>query len=107
MPDQATLAAFAPDLMDRSKILAVVPGARFVAEAAALVGLAGIDTVVVDLRQPGAQAVLPRLSEAGVRIVAYGSHVDRDVLSAAEAAGAEVHPRSRFFGEVLGGLARP
>lgn len=94
------VAAFAPDLMDRSKIQAAAPGTRFVSSPEALVGLAGIDIVVVDLRQHRAQGVLSDLAAVGVRVVAYGSHVDRDVLAAAEAAGAEVHPRSRFFADI-------
>lgn len=91
------VAAFTPDLMDRSKIMAAVPDARFVAAPEALVGLAGIDIIVVDLRQPRARPVLSQLAGSGSRVVAYGSHVDRDVLAEAQAAGAEVYPRSQFF----------
>ena len=94
------VAAYTPDLMDRSKIMAAAPEARFVSSPEALVGLAGIDVVVVDLRQPRVHGVLPELAKAGVRVVAYGSHVDRGVLSAAEDAGAEVYPRSQFFTRV-------
>lgn len=86
--------------MDRSKIMAASPEARFVASAEALVGLAGIDVVIVDLRQPRTAAVLGALAASGVRVIAYGSHVDTDVLAEAKAAGAEVHPRSRFFGQI-------
>lgn len=98
--DAPTVAAYTPDLMDRSKIMAAVPDVRFVAAPEALVGLAGVDVVVVDLRQPKVHPVLAQLAGAGVRVIAYGSHVDRDVLRAAEGAGAEVHPRSAFFSRV-------
>ena len=103
--DAPAVAAYTPDLMDRSKIMAAVPDARFVASPEALVGLAGIDVVVVDLRQSKVTPMLPQLAGAGVRVVAYGSHVDREVLRAAEEAGAEVHPRSAFFSRITELLA--
>jgi len=101
------VAAYTPDLMDRSKISAAVPGCRFVARPEALVGLAETDLVVVDLSKRGVLESLSAIVGSGVRVVAYGSHVDTALLAEAEAAGCEeVLPRSQFFKDVarlLGG----
>lgn len=53
--------------------------------------------VVVDLSRPDALEAIDAGAAAGARVVAYGSHVDRDRLDAAHAAGAEVLARSAFF----------
>ncbi len=88
------IAAYVPDLMDRSKLAAVGP-VHFVGTPEQLVGV-DADVVVVDLSRPGALEALARLS--GVRTIGFGSHVDHDLLEAARAAGCtEVLPRSRFF----------
>jgi len=97
-PRAVTIAAFVPDLMDRSRLTAVA-GDRvtFVATAAALTE-AEAATVVVDLSRPGVLDVIPRLSG---RVIGFGSHVDRDLLAAARAAGcSEVLARSAFFGDL-------
>jgi hypothetical protein len=89
--------------MDRAKIAAAAPTTRFVTSADQLREAPAGATVVVDLRRPGAVAALAGLP--GRRRVAFGSHVDRDVLAAATAAGCEtVLARSEFFrrlGELL------
>jgi hypothetical protein len=97
-----SVVALCVDLMDRSKITAAHPDAVLVRTAAALADrLAGgeFDHVVVDLSRGDALDAIARAStHPGVRIVAYGSHVDDERLAAARAAGAhEVLPRSRFF----------
>lgn len=98
------IAAYTPDLMDRSRITSAVGGAvtvTFVGSPDALVGLAGVDVVVVDLGKRGTIDALASIVASGVRVVAYGSHVDRALLDAARAAGVdEVLPRSRFFADV-------
>jgi hypothetical protein len=101
-----SVAAFTPDLMDRSKISSalssVAAGAelRFVAAAEALVGLA-VDVVLVDLSKRGALDVLADVVAGGARVIAYGSHVDKALLDRARAAGCdEVLPRSKFFANV-------
>ena len=97
------VAAYVPDLMDRSKVAAAAPGTVFVARAADLAGVEA-DLVVVDLGRPGVLDVIPAL---GGRVVGFGSHVDREVLDAARAAGCDqVLARSAFFsrlGEILAG----
>jgi hypothetical protein len=101
------IAVYTPDLMDRSKISSVAPDARFVTEPEALVGLVGVDLAVVDLRQPRVLDVLADIA-AAVPVIAYGSHVDRDRLAAAEAAGCrQVLARSAFFSRLAELLAQP
>lgn len=104
--------ALVPDLMDRSKVEAAARAAgvelELVGTAADLAGRAeGADLVIVDLGRPGVLDALGQL--AGLRTVGFGSHVDRELLGAAAAAGcATVMARSAFFGRVgglLGGLA--
>lgn len=98
-----SVAAYTPDLMDRSKISAElrdVAEVRFVASAEALVGLA-VDVVLVDLSKRGALDVLGDVVAGGARVIAYGSHVDKALLERALDAGcAEVLPRSKFFGTI-------
>ena len=86
--------AYVPDLMDRSRISAAAPGTRFVDGPEFLVGI-DADVVVVDLGRPGVVDVLGRIEP---RTVGFASHVDRDTVAAAEAAGCdEVLARSQFF----------
>lgn len=92
------MAAFVPDLMDRSRIGAALTEVEFVASAAELVGHAA-QTVILDLGRPGVLDVLPSL--ASKRTVGFASHVDGALISAALAAGCNVVlPRSRFFAAI-------
>jgi hypothetical protein len=97
--------AYVPDLMDRSRISAVGGvSVEFVPSPAALTGAGAADLIIVDLGRPGVLEVLPLV--AG-RTIGFGSHVDRDLLAAAGAAGcSQVMARSAFFGgldELLAG----
>ena len=88
------VAAFVPDLMDRSRLKAI-PGIHFVASLDDLVA-SDADIAVVDLSRAGAVDALPAIRAS--RVVGFGSHVNRGVLDAARATGAaEVFPRSAFF----------
>ncbi len=61
--------------------------------------LAGADLVVIDLMVPGGGALeaVSAAAAAGVPVVAYGEHVQADVLQAGREAGAdEVFTRSEF-----------
>lgn len=93
------IAAFVPDLMDRSKVQAAAPGdVTFVRAAADLAGV-GAEVVVVDLARPGVLDALPQLGAA--RTIGFASHVDRELAAAATAAGCrEVMARSRFFADL-------
>jgi len=106
-----SIVAFVPDLMDRSKV-AAVGGDRvgFVTAASELASSVdpSVALVVVDLGRPGVLDAVRQIRVAGsdVRVVGFGSHVERDLLDAAGAAGCdEVLARSAFFGrlaDVLG-----
>jgi hypothetical protein len=103
------LVAYVPDLMDRSKIAAVVPDATFCRVPSELLAAAlsqAAELVVVDLSREGVLEAIAELSQAGVATIGFGSHVDRAVLDAARLAGCErVLARSAFFrdlGELLG-----
>jgi hypothetical protein len=98
--------AYAPDLMDRSKLAAAAGEITFVPRPAELAGAAaGADLVVVDLGRAGSIGALADIP-AGVRVIGFGSHVDRDTLERAGAAGCEAMPRSQFF-RSLGGFLAP
>jgi DNA-binding NarL/FixJ family response regulator len=99
--------ALVGDLMDRSKIAAAVPEARF---AAGPDECAGADAVIVDVKAHRGAVEVARRTAPAARIVAYGRHDDPEALSAARAEGAdEAMPRSRFFHDpaaAIGGGAR-
>ena len=100
------IVAYAPDLMDRSKLAATAPATTFVARPDDIAALAGdADLAVVDLGRPGVFEVLADVT-AVVRVIGYGSHVDGATLERAGAAGCEAMPRSRFFRN-LGDLLAP
>ena len=95
----APVLAYAPDLMDRSRIAAALPDAVFVRSPQDLVGVTA-RVVLVDLGRAGVLEIIPALSAP---VIAFGSHVDEELLDAARAAGcAEVLPRSRFFHRIAG-----
>lgn len=97
-----TVAAYVPDLMDRSKVSAAGGSRITFARTPADLATTDADLILVDLSRPGVLDVLPAL--ASKRVVGFGSHVDTELLQAAEAAGCEVLPRSKFFarlGELL------
>jgi len=87
--------ALVDDLMDRSRLTAAVPGTTFARAAEAC---AGADVVVIDLARHAASVADVRVVAPGTRIVAFGAHVDSDLLAQAGADGADVVvPRSAFF----------
>ncbi|MGH9069904.1 MAG: hypothetical protein ACRDX8_01745 [Acidimicrobiales bacterium] len=107
----ARVVACVPDLMDRSKVDAA---ARAAGVALQLVGQPSglesalcdgadrgvgnmVDMVIVDLSRPGALDAVRELG-GSIRTVGFGSHVDRELLSAGREAGCEtVMARSAFF----------
>jgi hypothetical protein len=103
-----SVVAYVPDLMDRSKVDAAADApVRFVATPGDLVAAAAsADLVVVDLGRPGVMDALADVAALGVRVIGFGSHVDRDVLDEARAAGcSQVLARSAFFGQLATLLA--
>ena len=96
------VAALSTDLMDRSKFPA---GTAFARRAEAVDDTA--DVVAVDLSRPDALDAVRRLRTEGsrARIVAYGSHVERELLAQARDAGCDaVLARSAFFADVAAAL---
>jgi hypothetical protein len=97
------VAAYVPDLMDRSKVAAAAPDATFVARADDLASV-DADLVVLDLTRPGAVDVIPRVQ---ARTVGFCRHTMLDVIAAAEQAGCDrVLVRSEFFADVPAALAQ-
>jgi len=97
------VAAYVPDLIDRSKLAAACRDVVFVDDPHALVDAPG-DVVVVDLMRDGVLEVLPALR--GRRVIGFGRHTERARLDAAAAAGCdEVLRRSAFFPRVAELLA--
>ena len=95
------IAAYVPDLMDRSKVAAAAAAGNgevtFVASPADL-GSVDADLVVVDLSRPGVLEALPAIK---ARTIGFGRHTQRDLLDAAQAAGCDlVLKRSDFFPRV-------
>lgn len=91
------------DLMDRSKISAAIDDAVFARGVAlAIEASPELDLAVVDLRVVSADDIATLVAR-GVRVVAFGSHVDEATLDDARSAGAEALPRSVFFRRVADG----
>ncbi|MCU1492433.1 MAG: response regulator receiver protein [Acidimicrobiaceae bacterium] len=96
------IVALVPDMIDRSRVAAAASAAGrelvVVREASDLVGRVGEDTdlVLLDLARPGVLEVLADLE--GTRTIGFASHVDRDLIRRARAAGCgKVLARSAFF----------
>jgi hypothetical protein len=97
------IVAMTTDLMDRSRVSAVVPGVEFTTDPAACVDA---DVVVIDLARHAGAVAAARLAAPLARIVAFGPHVDAELLARAARDGADVVlPRSRFFQDPAGALA--
>ncbi len=98
-----TVVVLASDLMDRSRIAAAIPSARFVRGAAEC---AGAGAVVVDLGRHAGDVAAVRAAAPDATIVGFGSHVDDATLRQALADGADtVLPRSRFFRDPAAAVA--
>ncbi|MBI1845046.1 MAG: hypothetical protein HYR89_10630 [Actinobacteria bacterium] len=104
---------YVPNLMDRSRISAGVPGAAFVASPEDLVERVAETQrdhpsdrvlVVVDLDRPGVIEAIEGLTGHGPGVIGFGSHVARDTLSAATAAGCRAFPRSELFRRLSEGI---
>jgi DNA-binding NarL/FixJ family response regulator len=81
--------------MDRSKVQSAVEGVTFAREPAAA---AAADVVIVDLARFGDDVGAIRAHAPDARIVAFGPHVDDELLQRARDSGVDaVLPRSQFF----------
>jgi len=89
-----SVAAFVPDLMDQSKLRLAMPDICFVKEVSELID-AEVDLVVIDLSKSEVLEVLHKIDS---KILGFVSHIDKEIITAAEQAGCEkVLPRSKFF----------
>jgi len=88
---EGSVAVFARDLFFRAKVEALVEqlGRHVVRDGPA-------SFAVVELGNPQQIARIHRLTEAGARVLAFGSHVDADSLRLAREAGAVAVPNSRL-----------
>ena len=73
--------AITTDLMDRSRISGAIDGVEFARDAAAC---AGADVVVIDLARSAALVAPVRAAAPDARIVAFGPHVDTELLAAGD-----------------------
>ncbi len=90
------IAAYVPDLMDRSKV-AAAGDVTFVNRPEGLAGVEA-DLVVVDLMRPG---VLEALAGVSGRVIGFARHTEPALMAAAQAAGCDVVlPRSSFFAQL-------
>lgn len=101
--------AFVPDLMDRSKVAAVLGDrGRFASSPAALVEAAAeADLAVIDLDRlvvSGGDDALDAIAEVAARagrVIGFASHVERERLEEARALGCDqVLARSAFFSQL-------
>jgi DNA-binding NarL/FixJ family response regulator len=87
--------ALVSDLMDRSRVSGAMPDVVFASDPAASTDA---DVVIVDLARHADAVAAVRASAPSARIIAFGPHVDDDLLQRARADGATlVLPRSQFF----------
>jgi DNA-binding NarL/FixJ family response regulator len=94
--------AYVTDLMDRSKVQSAIEGTTFAREPAAA---AGADVVIVDLARFADAVAEIRAHAPEARIVAFGPHVEGELLQDARDAGADaVLPRSQFFRDPAGAV---
>jgi DNA-binding NarL/FixJ family response regulator len=97
------IVAFVSELMDRSRISAIVDGIEFVT---AVDDVRDADVVVVDLARFADLVAAVRAAAPAARVVAYGAHVDEALLDRARQDGADlVLPRSQFFRDPTAHLA--
>ena len=96
--------AYVTDLMDRSKVQSAIADATFARDPAAA---AGAEVVIVDLARFGDVVAAIHAAAPDARIVAFGPHVDDELLRRAGEAGADVvMPRSQFFRDPAAAVTR-
>ena len=87
--------ALVSDLMDRSRVSSAVPDVVFASDPAASVGA---DVVIVDLARYAEAVAAVRASTPSARVIAFGPHVEDELLRRARTDGAKiVLARSQFF----------
>jgi len=89
-----SVAAYVPDLMDRSRLGALGASVRFVQDPDELAD-ADEDVVIVDLSRPG--ALDAAVASTASRRIGFIGHAERSTIVDAREAGIDAMPRSRFF----------
>lgn len=96
----ARVVALVRDLMFGSRVRAAVPGAVVAQNWGRVLDAVGPDTrlVIVELEAAGSLELIPELPGRApeARVVAFGPHVQEELLASAREAGAEVLPRGAF-----------
>ena len=96
------IAAYVPDLMDRSRFSGLPADAEvvFVKTPAELATVEGAELIVVDLSRDGTLEVVAEIPK--IKKIAFVSHIDKERIDQAKAAGIdEVLARSRFFSRIV------
>lgn len=100
IPDGDRIVALVKDLMFASRVRGVAPEAVVAQKGSAVLEALGPETrlVIVELEAAGSVDLIPEVVRRvpDARLVAFGPHVMEDLLSEADAAGAEVLPRGAF-----------
>ena len=94
------LVVVATNLMDQSRFEAAGASVGYNVEFVRSEAVGAVEPVVafVDLEIPGADGAITDLARRGVRVIAYGPHVDDLAMVRARALGATAaEPRSRIF----------
>jgi DNA-binding NarL/FixJ family response regulator len=101
----ARLVALVADLMFAARVRGAAPDAAVARSLAALLQAAGPETglVLVDLQARDSVEAIERVREAApsAQVIAFGPHVEKDALAAAQSAGADrVMARGAFVREL-------
>ena len=98
-PVDSSVAAFVPDLMDRSKVSAHIEGVVFVADPKKLESISPQPRLIIlDLEQNVAETTLTKLAQADSRVVGYLRHTNLKGQAQAKKIGLDqVLYRSVFF----------
>jgi len=103
---QSTLVIVSRNLLDRSRIEESARAGGFAVSDWKASAPLKATVATVDLTHPEAEAAIRGLAGGGVKVIAYGPHVDAAALERARQLGAtEALPRSRFFAGIGDWLA--
>lgn len=101
------LLALASNLLDLERIEGIAGSVGYRVVRLPTAGAETSRQAVVDLEHPDAGTVIADLAATGVKVLAFGPHVDDLAMVRARSLGADaVEPRSRFFSR-LGPWLRP
>lgn len=99
--NRPTVVVVSGNLMDRSRFEEALPEGLALRVVAATPDLPEAVMAFVDATHPDADAVVRHYADSGVRVVAYGPHVETESLERLAALGADAVTRSRLFKSLL------